>query len=95
MWPGSDWLTTKAGGGENGRIEGTRRSGAWERRKVDFALLVSRRRVQATRESSCGRKWPIPRPQRVHALQGASPKLRLILLYCTTVVLAGGIYIYT
>jgi len=25
MWPGSDWLTTKAGGGESGRNEGTRR----------------------------------------------------------------------
>ena len=41
MWPGSDLLTTKAGGGENGRIEGTRRSGAWERRTVDFALRCS------------------------------------------------------
>ena len=58
-----------AGGGENGRIEGTRRSGAWDRRTVDFALLVSRRRARATREPSRGRKWPIPRPQRVHALQ--------------------------
>jgi len=44
MWPGSDLLITTAGGEENGMIEGTRRSGAWERRrrKVDFALLVSR-----------------------------------------------------
>ena len=44
----------------------------WERRKVDFALLVSRRRARATRESSRGRKWPIPRPQRVHALHWAA-----------------------
>jgi len=69
MWPGSDWLTTKAGGGENGRIEGTRRSGAWERQTVDFALLMSRRRAWATREPSRDRKWPILRPQHVHALQ--------------------------
>jgi len=41
----------------------------WERRTVDFALLVSRRWARATREPSRGRKWPIPRPQCVHALQ--------------------------
>jgi len=70
MWPGSDLLTTKAGGGENGRNEGARRSGAWERRKVALDdLKASRRRARATREPSRGRKWPIPRPQRVHALQ--------------------------
>ena len=28
MWPGSDLLTTKAGGGENGRNKGTRRRGS-------------------------------------------------------------------
>jgi len=28
MWPGSDLLTMKAGGGENGRNEGTRRRGS-------------------------------------------------------------------
>ena len=40
----------------------------WERQKVDFALLVSRHRARATQEPSRGRKWPIPRPQHVHAL---------------------------
>jgi len=33
---------------------------------------VSRRPARATREPSRGRKWPIPRPQRVHALQYAA-----------------------
>jgi len=36
MWPGSDLLTTKVGGGENGRNEGMRRSSVWERQTVDF-----------------------------------------------------------
>ena len=41
----------------------------WERQKVDFALLVLRCWAWATWEPSRGRKWPIPRPQHVHALQ--------------------------
>jgi len=70
MWPGSDLLTTKAGGGENGRNEGAQRSGAWERRKVALDdLKASRHRAWATWEPSRGRKWPIPRPQHVDALQ--------------------------
>jgi len=46
----------------------------WERRMVDFALLVSRHWAwaRATREPSRDRKWPIPRPQHVHALQYTS-----------------------
>ena len=48
MWPGSDLLTMKAGGGENRRIKGTRRSSVWERQKVDFALLVLHRQAWAT-----------------------------------------------
>jgi len=38
MWPGSDLLIMKAGGGENKRNEGTRRSGVWERRRVALGL---------------------------------------------------------
>jgi len=56
------------GGEENGMLKGTRRSSVWERRKVDFVLLVSRRQAWATWEPSRGRKWPIPRPQCVHTL---------------------------
>ena len=56
MWLGSDLLIMKAGGGENGRIKGTRRSGVWERQKVDFVLLVLRCWAQATWEPSCGQK---------------------------------------
>jgi len=45
-----------------------RRSSAWERQTVDFALLVSCCWAQATQEPSRDRKWPIPRPQCVHTL---------------------------
>ena len=54
MWPGSNLLITKAGGGENGRNDGTRRDGTWERRKVALDLKALRRQAWATRESSHG-----------------------------------------
>ena len=57
--------------GDEGK-EGTRRRRCtWERRHVDFSLNASRR-ARAAREPSRGRRWPIPRPQRVHALQSGT-----------------------
>jgi len=62
MWGGSDPLTTRVKSGEN--EEGKGEMEAWEEDKG----AVDTWRVRAIREASCGRKWPIPRLARVHAL---------------------------